>query len=1152
MSTSQNTFHTIVKHAAIAVTPLKEAVSDIDKFKALLYAMGWQTTDLTVPSAYSNLVSSIDQVINAVNSLSDPPDLNEILDLLEDIKQLYTAIKQIQTAPSGSFTAGTFLAELPQRLAEYLAIRYIEDQLPKIYYLLRTLGIIISTDYPEITSPPDQRPAFTRLEFKFNNLQKFIDNPVDLLKLLYDWGLADMNFNPIMSLLQGFFVSKGIAATVEWNSGEGSDAYGYTQDSLMPHSRAVLTVPFYSFFFNDTYYELGFQLFKYVEDQQSGLLLQPLFPTSISQDLQVTDDTMLAVSANSNIASLFGVDINPNGIVIRYPGAPGTALPQAGFGATLKYAPSEPLHLLGNPAGSRIELSGAEFAFLVEYLGDGFEVQLDAAIKDLSIVLSGGDGDGFISKILGNVEKRFDTELGINWSNTGGLRFRGAGGFELQLNPHIQLGPIAIENLKVAIQAPPSTPAKAKLMAAAGLKLTLGPFTAVVDEIGLELALTFASGNAGPFDIRTGFKPPTGLGLSIKTETVTGAGYLSFNKDEGRYVGALELSIKKKIAIKAIGILTTKLPGGQSGYSLLLLITAEFQPIQLGFGFTLNGVGGLIALHRRMDTEVLRKGVREGTLDNILFPKDPVENISSIISTLESAFPIQEGRYSFGPMAIIGWGTPTLITAELGLFFELPDANEIALIGIIKAILPKEDKPILKLQIAFAGIINFEKKSITFDASLFDSSVAGMPLSGDMIFRLRWGDQPTFVLSVGGFHPKFPIPPLNIPDMRRLTVNLLDGDSPRLTLSTYFAITSNTAQFGAAIDFYWAITGNIDIVGHLGYDALFYFSPFRFIATMEGSLEVRRKSKAMLSLWFAGLLEGPTPWHVQGSVGFKILGIDYEKDFDKTFGQRDATTLPDVEVLPQLVAALQDKKNWQAKLSEEVPLLVTVRELNTPGADPVVHPQGSLAVSQKVVPLDIDISRFGNCRPAASGYSYFNINLGYDANPANVMAKTDLKEFFSPNEYFELSESERLNRPSFEEFRAGVQITSTSTALTTGGFRRMEYLYETIVMDQRIRPERVLLNTTINQAARTAFGGGNAASNSPLNAANRARSVQPTLQAFDTGMTYAIARTSDLSHYNSLTASTQTEVQALLERELELNPALEGTLQIVNFFELVP
>ncbi len=44
------------------------------------------------------------------------------------------------------------------------------------------------------------------------------------------------------------------------------------------------------------------------------------------------------------------------------------------------------------------------------------------------------------------------------------------------------------------------------------------------------------------------------------------------------------------IAVKAAGVLTTRLPGGRLGYSLLIVISSEFTPVQLGLGFSLGPV----------------------------------------------------------------------------------------------------------------------------------------------------------------------------------------------------------------------------------------------------------------------------------------------------------------------------------------------------------------------------------------------------------------------------------------------------------------------------------------------------------------------------------------------------------------------------------
>ena len=150
------------------------------------------------------------------------------------------------------------------------------------------------------------------------------------------------------------------------------------------------------------------------------------------------------------------------------------------------------------------------------------------------------------------------------------------------------------------------------------------------------------------------------------------AAFSSVDTAKGEYVGALELTFQDLIALKAIGIINTKMPDGAPGFALLILVTAEFVPIQLGFGFTLIGVGGLLGLNRRLDTEALRVGVRTGALNSVLFPQDIIANIARIISDLKDIFPLAVEHFVIGPMGKLGWGTPTLLSLEIGVIIDLP------------------------------------------------------------------------------------------------------------------------------------------------------------------------------------------------------------------------------------------------------------------------------------------------------------------------------------------------------------------------------------------------------------------------------------------------------------------------------------------------
>ena len=51
----------------------------------------------------------------------------------------------------------------------------------------------------------------------------------------------------------------------------------------------------------------------------------------------------------------------------------------------------------------------------------------------------------------------------------------------------------------------------------------------------------------------------------------------------------LELEFQNQFSLKAFALLTTRLPNGETGFSLLILISAEFTPIAARFRFQAHG-----------------------------------------------------------------------------------------------------------------------------------------------------------------------------------------------------------------------------------------------------------------------------------------------------------------------------------------------------------------------------------------------------------------------------------------------------------------------------------------------------------------------------------------------------------------------------------
>ena len=118
--------------------------------------------------------------------------------------------------------------------------------------------------------------------------------------------------------------------------------------------------------------------------------------------------------------------------------------------------------------------------------------------------------------------------------------------------------------------------------------------------------------------------------------------------------------------MKAFGLIATKMPDGSSGYSMIVFITAEdFRPYPLGMGFTLLGIGGMIAINRTFDEAAMREGLKNNTLGDLLFParSDPPTRPRSFASWRRCSRRDAAAICS-ASLAKIGWFTPVIVVFD--------------------------------------------------------------------------------------------------------------------------------------------------------------------------------------------------------------------------------------------------------------------------------------------------------------------------------------------------------------------------------------------------------------------------------------------------------------------------------------------------------
>jgi hypothetical protein len=1032
--------------------------------------------------------------------------------LLQSVTSLFTALDTL----GGAFAAvppasvpgidaaalADFSANLRRRLLAHALVVYMRPRVPTFAGALALGGVLENVpSRGDVANPA--RPAYVRRDLHLERLPDLLTNPTGLLRNLYGWGNATFNAQALLDALAGFLENLGQMARV---------------DSPAPGQFALRS--------------LFVDIVPDTSRTPNGLTgrLHASVGDGVTRTFPLSARWTASVETKGEFAPETALTIAPPATLVLTPPSPNFA---GGITATLEWS-GTPFVLFGTADQSRLEVGGCSIAAGVTFTPSG--ATSDAKLDRGRAVIDTSKGDSFLRFLTGGAHAEGSFWLSGGWTPADGLRFGGSGP-EIAIPVHTRIGPTEFKTLYLRLGV--DSGALAVEMSAA-LSASLGPLLASVDRLGVIARVSFPSGggNLGPANLTFDFKPPTGVGLSLDAGGFKGGGFLRFEPEKGEYSGTLELTFAELVSVRAVGILSTRLPDGRDGFSLILIIVSEFVPIQLSYGFTLLGVGGLLGLNRTIELDALQLGVRDGTLNSILFPTDVVANAPRIISDLKRVFPPHEDRFLIGPMGKLGWGTPTLISLEIGLLLELP-RPAFAIVGVLRVQLPAEEFGTLYLQVNFAGSVDFEKGQLQFDASLYNSRVLISPLTGDMALRIYWGGDPNFLLTVGGFHPAYTPPPMNIGNLSRLGLVVSPG-IPSVRAELYFAVTSNTVQFGARVEVMYGVSF-FNIFGFVCLDVLIQFNPFKFIAEITAMFGVRTGSTVLFAIRIAGTLEGPTPWHVRGEASFEIgfiIKIRLSANFDVTSGESRNTLLPAIDVIAAIGHALDNIGNWRAVLPRASNQHVSLRELPQSGAALVLHPFGALEISQKIVPLNIAVQRVGSSRPDRG--SIFRLTPTR-INNVDVVT-TPSTEQFAPAQFFELDDAAKLSRPSFARYDAGIVIGSDDAP--QADFRReRDVQYEVIYLPEH-HPVRVIckMATTLFQA----FARGGSAAQSSLAREARAPSAVAAEPVALAPETYAVVSTMDMTlHAAPMIFASATAADQAVAALIAARPELSGAVQVV-------
>jgi hypothetical protein len=988
-----------------ALDPLLDAAADPGQLRSLLFQLGVELEDTSLLRADGPLAEVLEPVgalaagVDELRSdLDGPLDLRDAIalgaavpGLVGDVLAAAGALERAPELMTGADVPDelrdpALWASALERLPGVLVAQALQQETPGLYLILRALGVVAV----DSTAPAG--------ELRLSALAGAAADPTAALASALGWGQGDVDADALGELL----FAAADAAGLPLSAGAAGGAPGSPMTYELPLASGDLP-------------GLGFV--------ESGLAIEPVAGAGgASAGLAVVPYALGAPPTRIELAGgafveLSASDGEPTRLILEPGRAPRLEGPsprfEVAFGATF----TPPALVLGFPG---LGVTASAFQLTARFAGGAIEVDLDAS-PGLTAGF-GGAGDGFLQSLLGGLTSiTFDP--GLTWRQGGELRFRAGVGLTVRL-PDITFGPVTLDEIELTLLL--GDPIAGTLTARVGA--AVGPLAFSVGGIGLAFELVSVEG--APLCPSVRFVPPTRVTITVTSDAVNGGGFLDIDPETGRYVGGLALDIFG-LGLSAIVIVDTELPGGEEGWALFGSLGLEFlTPIPIGFGFTLLGVGGLLALHRTMDVDALAMGLRTGAADAILFPDDLENDADEVAAGLDQWFPVLDGSTVFGPVVLIGWGSPTLITAQLGVVIALPDLI-IAVLGSVEVLLPTPDDAVLSLRMDVLGAIDLPASEFIVAASLHDSNLLGIfELSGDMGFYLRLSGQPVFLLSVGGYHPQFDPPgalPAWLLELRRTSASVDLGEGVDIVLTSYVAVTSNTLQFGGR----FRLEASVEVLlttytaeGWFGINVLLVLKPFKLVCSASAGVSISAGDRELLGVTLRARLEGPEPWFATGRASFRFFGVDVEFGFD--IGSRPGGEPREIhDVAGDVVLALEGAEAWEPIELEDT----WGRGVVTDGELPAglwVRPDQAIQARQSVAPLNRTITAFGELVPEDERIDATNVTLG----GAPVATPEWLDDWFAPAQFDRLDDTTRLSSPSYELMTAGVRFGADGVGIS--------------------------------------------------------------------------------------------------------------------------
>lgn len=539
---------------------------------------------------------------------------------------------------------------------------------------------------------------------------------------------------------------------------------------------------------------------------------------------------------------------------------------------------------------------------------------------------------------------------------------------------------------------------------------------------------------AGQAPVVAGLVGPSTLSAHLSVGPVTVGGAVALHGTT--WAGALAGSFGT-VRAGAMGVLRT---GSVASFAAVL--GARFQPgLQVGFGFEITTIGGIVGVNVGLDPGALRAALSSGAAVAMFFPASPGElaDQQARLDLIPRVFPEREGSVVAGPAFEVTWlqlvGFSALRLSVVALL-ELPRGRFVVL-GSAAILIPV----VLDLRLDVMGEIDPAAGFVAADLAVVSGRMLGLlRVDGTAALRVRSSEPAAALFTIGGFYPGYRAAVPGLPPQRRISV----GSDLPLPLSFryegYLAVTDGTFQVGARVEI--GFEAGVEVHGFLQFDAIGQYDPFHVHAQLAGGVDVGALGMSFGGVDFHGVIDGPGPVVVSGRVSVEFLGAEagWEDSFRIGLGSAPPPPPPVEDVVGLLVTHEERQGDLGGRLTIP-PGDVVAPEANDPLVDvdaptrvgdlAVIRPLGVVTWSQTVAPLDTPITRVRGRRLSRQrSLVLSNLPDGVRAGPTAQ---------FSPAALCDPDRDTLLLLPAYEPMPSGVEVGGARADLGTARFGSLDY-----------------------------------------------------------------------------------------------------------------